>query len=1303
MTEMVWLLVANPRRVADGAVQTVRLAGGGSQGYKQFGAVDWMAGLERPPAIAQKLGFPGKGFGEGAVIQASELRWRGSAARQATLGAYYWGDATFTLYGGPDGGADAAFSVLLSGRIADARPVGRGELVLQLVDPTADLAKPVVTDTFAGTGGIEGPAELKGQPKWRAWGKCRNVTLRSLKAATNIWVATDPSRPLQAIDQVYDRGNAASSLMVVAWAGSIAATLAALESAAAPAGGAAVAPSIGCVKWWYANPGKLTCDLRGEIGAGYIDRPADIAAALSAAVGGPAVNAAMLAAARAARNGEAGLLIEEAGVTAAEQIEQILSGVSLWWALSAAGEIEMGEWVWGAPVATIKAASVERSTTFQPVSKVTVRYRPNNTVMSRGDIAVSVLATEATYADGTPIEALKPAEAGANVTGTNVAAGIAGQGALATQNTVKVGTNITNPSGTVLTPEQLLNNTLDGATGIVRVSFPVGGQKSWDGSVTGALRVDLPWGSASALAHMVGMQIEVFDYASGSGNVNVQTYLISGYTYYPDGNWYAATAKLIGGGGAAKAVRFGRTGTRWSIWIGEPGTIWSYPRLTISDVRASYGSPSLPLFETGWNIALDAAAATNISLIVATPTPGDAVFGVNALESWNGAVATLPNFKTPLGTAAAISGQGSLATLNNVTYSTQITGLPGALQPANLYSGSIGSQWLYDPTSGTLMSNRWPAEFGANVTESRTAAAIAGQGTLATLNNVAWASQVSGRPTPLTDLTNIAGTDRFKADYVWSPTYSSTINARWPAELGANVTETRTAAAITGQGSLATLNNVAWGSQVSGRPTPLTDLTNIAGTDRFKSDYVWSSAYSSTIEGRWPAELGANVTESRTAAAITGQGGLATRNNARVGWELVDEAGAYLPPAYIKNNNNTATGSGFVARPVGGEYSNNTPNLNGAIQIKLPNTIGDGRFCMIKFQVDIFDYNTGTTVTYDIAGYLYAYGPGPGWVNCTAKAVGGSVSVKPVRFGRTGNASTDRFCVWIGDVSPASVWQYPQVQVRNVVTGYSYYDIAYWQAGWELTLVTAAFPAVDVTVTNPTASDAVFGVNALESWNGAVATLPNFKTPLGTAAAIAGQGALATQNALAYGGGFLTGFGTLAGRSNARFGTEIYRANGVTLVNDADAITALGIASAIVGQGTGATANTLAQLDASAAAALAAAANGGQQSVGINVIRSLLLDNGATVNFETFLSVASGGSGGNVQVRVERSPADTGTWTTIATYTGDFAGPTEPGTVTGTGSFTNTTGTKQRFDFRAVRANPAVGGALVSAQSYLKI
>lgn len=391
----VWLLVVTPRVAATGASVTVRLAGGGKSGFKQLGVSSWWAGLQEPPSIVQRLGFDDGEFGEGSIVQALELRWGGTAKRSGILAAYYWRDATFTLYSGPEGGLDADYGVVLSGRIADALPEP-GRITLQMADPAVDLARPVLAGAvFAGTGGIEGVAELKGRPKRRAMGNCRNVELWSLDPATNIWVATDPARPLQAIDQVYDRGNAASSLTTVAWAGSIAATLTALQAAAAPQGGAAIAPSIGCIKWWFANPGKLSCDLRGEVGSGYVDRPADIAAWAVAAVNGPAVNAASLTAARGLRNIESGLLVSDDS-SAGAIITRLLSGVSLWWGMKSSGEMEFGAWAFGASAGNITASRAARVKTHKPVKRLTLGWRPNNMVMNRGDIAASLFWDEVT-------------------------------------------------------------------------------------------------------------------------------------------------------------------------------------------------------------------------------------------------------------------------------------------------------------------------------------------------------------------------------------------------------------------------------------------------------------------------------------------------------------------------------------------------------------------------------------------------------------------------------------------------------------------------------------------------------------------------------------------------------------------------------------------------------------------------------------------------------------------------------------------------------------------------------------------
>lgn len=81
----------------------------------------------------------------------------------------------------------------------------------------------------------------------------------------------------------------------------------------------------------------------------------------------------------------------------------------------------------------------------------------------------------------------------------------------------------------------------------------------------------------------------------------------------------------------------------------------------------------------------------------------------------------------------------------------------------------------------------------------------------------------------------------------------------------ADVTLVNTAAAIAGQGALATKGSV--------------DLATSDVTNKTASNIVYSGAVS--IESLKPGESGANVTETRTAAAITAQGSQATANHQR--------------------------------------------------------------------------------------------------------------------------------------------------------------------------------------------------------------------------------------------------------------------------------------------------------------------------------------------------------------------------------------------------------------------------------------
>jgi hypothetical protein len=412
----VTLAVCQPRVAATGAVTTVRLSGGGARGHAYQGTTEWLVGLQPLPPARSLLGYDELGPTGAATPGGRALTWQGEAADLDAIAALVWPGAEATVYEIEDDGT--AQRTLFTGFVADARITRPGEaraLVVDLVDAGLDFTKPVIDATFAGTGGVEGGAALAGRARRRAWGVCRNVELWAFDEANNIWVATDPNRPLNAILAVKDAGLAATGVVTVAWAGSVAATLAALAAVNLGNGAvnqAARAPSIGAVKWWRSDPVKLTADIEGETAGGYSNRPLAIAAAVVAARA-PRIWTARFAPTSAARDFACGLLVEEQSETIAAALNRLLGGVSVWWALNALGEIDCGTWSWTLPTATLDGWSVERTATYRPHHTRKLGYAKNHHQHSKGEIAGVILAGDVAYSDGTPVDALKPAAAGA--------------------------------------------------------------------------------------------------------------------------------------------------------------------------------------------------------------------------------------------------------------------------------------------------------------------------------------------------------------------------------------------------------------------------------------------------------------------------------------------------------------------------------------------------------------------------------------------------------------------------------------------------------------------------------------------------------------------------------------------------------------------------------------------------------------------------------------------------------------------------------------------------------------------------
>lgn len=613
---LVVLLQASPMVPATGAAVAVRLAGGGGRPYVDYlGFSDWRSGLNGLPRFTTELGFDQGGWNGGALPQTAVVLFKGSdKALMSTLAALFWKGARVVVSSGDDTfGAPAAWFTEMTGTVADASFSG-GALQLTIADLSGDLAKPIVPDTFAGTGGVEGGDDATGRVKRRTWGRAFNIEGRLIDKANQVFEFGDPARPLQAFDMLKDKGRA-GGMTALAWQGSIAATFAALQVAACPQGGGVVAPSIAMAKWYMIPSGPLTADLRGETLGGYVESPTDVTSRIIATRS--TINPVLSLS--AVRNYPAGLHADDSSETVANALDRLLLPCSLAWSLSPAGTITITEWTWTGPVETLTSQEVTRETVFSPLLSRKLGFQKNQRVQNDSEIsAVLLLATDATYADGTPLETLKPAQAGADVTALGTAAAITAQG----------------PGATAAASEVLNSAVTIGSDG--KLSGAGGGQATYSGL--------------------------------GGKQLGLLSSLFFGSQYFTETDGGAAATldafKTILGS-AASFLGQGQLATKAAVRLGSATSILG----SLVDENNAYVVTNA-IAVTSLGSAASFFGQNSLATKAAVRL-GSETGNLGALvDENNGYVITNAIAVTSLGSAASFFGQGQLATLSRVTLST---------------------------------------------------------------------------------------------------------------------------------------------------------------------------------------------------------------------------------------------------------------------------------------------------------------------------------------------------------------------------------------------------------------------------------------------------------------------------------------------------------------------------------------------------------------------------------------------------------------------------------------------------------
>lgn len=363
-----------PRRPADGVAVPLRVIGGAAERADHFG-VQWLPALSRMPRIVTRLGFDGRAFGAGAISTVGDIVIALGSAAVAPFAGYLWARAVVTIKTGPADGADGDFATLWTGRAADVSIAGK-QMVVRLADPAEDLRRPVLAERFAGTGDLEGPAELKGRVKPRAWGPCENIPAILIDPAFEIYLLVAGQA---SIDAVKDGG-------VAFGVGPAAADLAALRAVAVPAGTVASVsgPQATLIRPWT----RPTFTMTADVTASALTKPAEIAQAIVASRSAVPFAAGAVAAYDAAQPGPIGTYIDDER-TLVDELDRIFAGLGSWWKLNTVGEIEVGQFEFGASATSFQreVAEVARQSVLMPTRQRLVGYRRNFRPLSDAEIA----------------------------------------------------------------------------------------------------------------------------------------------------------------------------------------------------------------------------------------------------------------------------------------------------------------------------------------------------------------------------------------------------------------------------------------------------------------------------------------------------------------------------------------------------------------------------------------------------------------------------------------------------------------------------------------------------------------------------------------------------------------------------------------------------------------------------------------------------------------------------------------------------------------------------------------------------
>lgn len=523
-----------------GAAVTVRACNADDHRVTALNGVRWWPVLARAPQRRLDL-FDGDFSGQiGIGIGDLDI----STRAHPDAPRYSWGERAITIWRGPLGGVWGDYVQVFKGLTRPARG-GNGRLVIGLRPDDRWMDAPLLA-TYAGTGGAEGPAELKGVPKPIALGSPRFVPGVLINAALNIWQLHNGA--IEGVPVVYDRLARYSG---GAFAGNDA-SYAALAAATIAPGAWRSCLALGLVRFG-APPAVPSFDVRGSNAGsyGWARRPGSVIGRIAQLAGASTgqIDATSLAALDtwAATLPDGGNISHWQGeqITARGLIQAIAASCNAAAGIGFDGRLFVARAGIGSPSITLAAdgsrlpavADVQLQETAAPFWRLAMAAEITHRVHGDADYGQIGTADQINYPDGTPVADLQPAVIGADVTPDRVPAlpqGNWGVGAVYTRGQLvqfAVSTYVCQLGHTATT-----GNAPPNATYWALFAAAGDGAVSGTASGSGATTNSTSYGSVPAIGPLTCR-------AGGTGTITISNAL-NGFAEVDNGATYGVAAKL---------------------------------------------------------------------------------------------------------------------------------------------------------------------------------------------------------------------------------------------------------------------------------------------------------------------------------------------------------------------------------------------------------------------------------------------------------------------------------------------------------------------------------------------------------------------------------------------------------------------------------------------------------------------------------------------------------------------------------------------------------------------------------------